>query len=65
MHAPGISQSALTLDPELLGLKEAAAKGASGPNRRRYRRLHDTEKPPRRDQHALLRMMDAFLSRAS
>jgi transcriptional regulator with XRE-family HTH domain len=51
---------------ELLGLKEVAAKGATSPkNRRLYRRLQDIEKLPRRDQQALLRTIEAFLSKAS
>jgi transcriptional regulator with XRE-family HTH domain len=51
---------------ELLGLKKAAAKNAASPkNRRLYRRLQDIEKLPRRDQQALLRTIEAFLSKAS
>jgi transcriptional regulator with XRE-family HTH domain len=51
---------------ELLGLKEVAVKGATSPkNRRLYRRLQDIEKLPRRDQQALLRTIEAFLSKAS
>lgn len=51
---------------ELLGLKEAPAKTTSSPkNRRLFRRLQDIEKLPRRDQQALLRTIEAFLSKAS
>ena len=51
---------------ELLGLKESPARAASSPkNRRLYRRLQDIEKLPRRDQQALLRTIEAFLSKAS
>ncbi len=51
---------------ELLGLKETPGKAASSPkNRRLYRRLQDIEKLPRRDQQALLRTIEAFLSKAS
>jgi hypothetical protein len=51
---------------ELLGLKEVATKGTTNPkNRRLYRRLQDIEKLPRRDQQALLRTIEAFLSKAS
>ncbi len=51
---------------ELLGLKETAGKAAASPkNRRLYRRLQDIEKLPRRDQQALLRTIEAFLSKAS
>ncbi len=51
---------------ELLGLKEAPTKTASSPkNRRLFRRLQDIEKLPRRDQQALLRTIEAFLTKAS
>jgi transcriptional regulator with XRE-family HTH domain len=51
---------------ELLGLKETPGKAAASPkNRRLYRRLQDIEKLPRRDQQALLRTIEAFLSKAS
>jgi transcriptional regulator with XRE-family HTH domain len=51
---------------ELLGLKETPGKATSSPkNRRLYRRLQDIEKLPRRDQQALLRTIEAFLSKAS
>lgn len=53
---------------ELLGLKEAPAKATSSSspkNRRLFRRLQDIEKLPRRDQQALLRTIEAFLSKAS
>jgi transcriptional regulator with XRE-family HTH domain len=52
---------------ELLGLKDAAAPRAGSPSprsRRLYRRLKDIEKLPRRDQQALLRTIEAFLSKA-
>jgi transcriptional regulator with XRE-family HTH domain len=51
---------------ELLGLKGAAPRaGAPSPRSRRlYRRLQDIEKLPRRDQQALLRTIEAFLSKA-
>ncbi len=50
---------------ELLGLK--APSGVSGgiKNRRLYRRLQQIEQLPRRDQEALLRTIEAFISRAS
>jgi hypothetical protein len=51
---------------ELLGLKDSAPRAAA-PNsrsRRLYRRLQDIEKLPRRDQQALLRTIEAFLSKA-
>jgi transcriptional regulator with XRE-family HTH domain len=51
---------------ELLGLKDSAARttSLSPRNRRLYRRLQDIEKLPRRDQQALLRTIEAFLSKA-
>ena len=51
---------------ELLGLKDAAPRaGSSSPGSRRlYRRLKDIERLPRRDQQALLRTIEAFLSKA-
>jgi hypothetical protein len=51
---------------ELLGLKEVSTMGATSPkNRRLYRRLQVYRKLPRRDQQALLRTIEAFLSKAS
>jgi transcriptional regulator with XRE-family HTH domain len=51
---------------ELLGLKDAAPRAVSPSprSRRLYRRLKDIEKLPRRDQQALLRTIEAFLSKA-
>jgi transcriptional regulator with XRE-family HTH domain len=51
---------------ELLGLKDSAPKAGppSSRSRRLYRRLQDIEKLPRRDQQALLRTIEAFLSKA-
>ena len=51
---------------ELLGLKAPAAQTAGGiKNRRLYRRMQEIEKLPRRDQEALLRTIEAFISKAS
>lgn len=51
---------------ELLGLKDIPGKAAASPkNRRLFRRLQDIEKLPQRDQQALLRTIEAFLSKAS
>lgn len=51
---------------ELLGLKAPAAHAAGGiKNRRLYRRMQEIEKLPRRDQEALLRTIEAFISKAS
>jgi len=51
---------------ELLGLKDSTpgARASSPRSRRLYRRLQDIEKLPRRDQQALLRTIEAFLSKA-
>lgn len=50
---------------ELLGMKAPAARsnGASIKNRRLYRRMQEIEKLPRRDQEALLRTIEAFISK--
>lgn len=48
---------------ELLGLRPATAGRPSG-NRRLARKLEEIERLPRRDQEALLRTIDAFLSKA-
>jgi len=48
---------------ELLGIGAARARVGAG-NRRIARRLEEIERLPRRDQEALLRTIDAFLSKA-
>jgi len=48
---------------ELLGLKETQTASGSSRNRRLYRRLQEIEKLPRRDQQALLRTIEAFISK--
>lgn len=50
---------------ELLGMKPAAARNSSASikNRRLYRRMQEIEKLPRRDQEALLRTIEAFISK--
>lgn len=53
---------------ELLGLKAAPrAEGATGAikNRRLYRRMQQIEQLPRRDQDALLRTIEAFISKTA
>ena len=50
---------------EILGLERPAKSGAPIKNRRLYRQLQNIEKLPKRDQQALLRTIDAFLSKAS
>lgn len=47
---------------ELLGIQEPKGRVAAG-NRRIARRLEEIERLPRRDQEALLRTIDAFLSK--
>jgi transcriptional regulator with XRE-family HTH domain len=51
---------------EILGLEKAAlARAIPIKNRRLYRQLQNIEKLPKRDQEALLRTIDAFLTKAS
>jgi transcriptional regulator with XRE-family HTH domain len=51
---------------ELLGLRPPAAHVSGGiKNRRLYRRMQEIERLPRRDQEALLRTIEAFISKAS
>lgn len=50
---------------ELLGLKDVRPGRRGGNNRRLARRLEEIERLTRRDQEALLRTIDAFLSKAS
>jgi hypothetical protein len=48
---------------EILGLRERIAP-TGGSNRRSIRRLQQIDLLPKRDQEALLRTIDAFLSKA-
>ena len=50
---------------ELLGLEKPTKKVGIIKNRRLYRRLQAIDKLPKRDQEALLRTIDAFLSKAN
>jgi transcriptional regulator with XRE-family HTH domain len=50
---------------ELLGVAKAPKSSAPIKNRRLYRQLQSIEKLPKRDQQALLRTIDAFLSKGS
>jgi transcriptional regulator with XRE-family HTH domain len=51
---------------ELLGMRMPAARSDHGiKNRRLYRRMQEIEKLPRRDQEALLRTIEAFISKTS
>lgn len=64
-HAEMVARFARALDvsaDELLGLKKTKANGAIQ-NRRLLRRLQKIELLPRRDQEALIRTIDAFLSK--
>ena len=50
---------------EILGLGKATKATSAGmANRRLYRQLQSIDKLPKRDQEALLRTIDAFLSKA-
>jgi len=63
-HADMIVRFAVALEvtaDELLGMQLPKKKQATG-NRRFLRRLQQVEKLPKRDQDALLRTIDAFLS---
>jgi transcriptional regulator with XRE-family HTH domain len=48
---------------ELLGFKETPTSTGGSRNRRLHRRLQEIEKLPRRDQQALLRTIEAFISK--
>lgn len=51
---------------ELLGMQTPAARsGNSIKHRRLYRRMQEIEKLPRRDQEALLRTIEAFISKTA
>ena len=51
---------------ELLGIKAATPAGVSPiKNRRLYRRMQQIEQLPRRDQDALLRTIEAFISKTA
>lgn len=71
LPADTIAQIAQILDAssdELLGLKAPTRpEGATGPikNRRLYRRMQQIEQLPRRDQDALLRTIEAFISKTA
>lgn len=50
---------------EILGLEKSKPSKSAGRNRRLLKRVQDIDKLPKRDQAALLRTIDAFLSKAS
>ena len=50
---------------EILGLEKLARTTTAIKNRRLYRQLQSIDRLPKRDQQALLRTIDAFLSKAS
>lgn len=50
---------------EILGLKINGSKNSTLKNRRLVRRVQQIDKLPKRDQEALLRTIDAFLTKAS
>jgi transcriptional regulator with XRE-family HTH domain len=49
---------------EVLGLQKPARTSDTIKNRRLYRQIQSIDKLPKRDQQALLRTIDAFLSKA-
>jgi transcriptional regulator with XRE-family HTH domain len=60
-----IAQILAASTDELLGVKAAASVSNTGiKNRRLYRRMQEIEKLPRRDQDALLRTIEAFISKS-
>lgn len=50
---------------EILGIEPSSVKPKVPKNQRLYRRTLEIDKLPRRDQEALLRTIDAFLSKAN
>jgi transcriptional regulator with XRE-family HTH domain len=50
---------------ELLGRAARSARGTAVKNRRLLRRIQEIDRLPKRDQQALLRTIDAFLTRAA
>ena len=63
-----IARILATSTDELAGIKAAqAAAGTASPikNRRLYRRMQQIEQLPRRDQDALLRTIEAFISKTA
>jgi transcriptional regulator with XRE-family HTH domain len=60
-----IAQILAASTDELLGVKPPVARSGAGiKNRRLYRRMQEIEKLPRRDQDALLRTIEAFISKS-
>jgi transcriptional regulator with XRE-family HTH domain len=61
-----IAETLGTSTDELLGVRQPAPRSNDGiKNRRLYRRMQEIEKLPRRDQEALLRTIEAFISKTS
>lgn len=50
---------------EILGREERKTGGATVKNRRLLRRIQEIDRLPKRDQQALMRTIDAFLTRAA
>jgi transcriptional regulator with XRE-family HTH domain len=68
LPADVVGKIALVLEvtsDELLGLKRAARSNSSVKNRRLSRRLQAIDALPKRDQEALLRTIDAFISKTA
>lgn len=59
-----VAQALRVSTDELLGLKKPAQEPAAIRNRRLRRSVQEIEKLPRGDQEALLRTIEAFLSKA-
>jgi transcriptional regulator with XRE-family HTH domain len=53
-----------TTADELLGLEKSAKEAGTIKNKRLLRKVKEIEKLPKRDQEALLRTIEAFLSKA-
>lgn len=59
-----VAQALGVIADELLGLKKTAQEAGSVRNRRLRRSVQEIEKLPRRDQEALQRTIEAFLTKA-
>ena len=67
-HADMVARFALALEvsaDELLGIEPAPKRNGAGKGRRFVRRIQQIERLPKRDQEALLRTIDAFITKTS
>jgi uncharacterized DUF497 family protein len=62
-HGDEIAKMLAASTDELLGMKREARSTAGVKNRRLSRRLQTIDALPKRDQEALLRTIDAFISK--